>query len=171
MKMFKKLMAVALVGVMALSMLTGCAVSDAIAEKQAEKGLENAYKTVTGVDVNFKQTNADAFTNAKKAVRDSIKDKELVTDKAVLADATKNFTIVVVPEPKNPTKEDSWKNTAVKVITAAESSTVNEGIYLHGTNDLTAKVNITSVEGVDAKGKKETYYIFVFAASEAAYNK
>ncbi len=30
MKMFKKLMAVALVGVMALSMLTGCAVSDAI---------------------------------------------------------------------------------------------------------------------------------------------
>ena len=48
MKMFKKLMAVALVGVMALSMLTGCAVTNAIAEDKAEKALENACKTVTG---------------------------------------------------------------------------------------------------------------------------
>ena len=32
MKMFKKIMAVALVGVMALSMLTGCAVTNAIIE-------------------------------------------------------------------------------------------------------------------------------------------
>ena len=34
MKMFKKIMAVALVGVMALSMLAGCAVTNAIAEGQ-----------------------------------------------------------------------------------------------------------------------------------------
>ena len=54
MKMFKKLMAVALVGVMALSMLTGCAVTNAIAEDKAEKALENACKTVTGETVNFK---------------------------------------------------------------------------------------------------------------------
>ena len=60
MKMFKKLMAVALVGVMALSMLTGCAVSDAIAEDKAEKALENAYKTATGETVNFKSLKVDS---------------------------------------------------------------------------------------------------------------
>ena len=60
MKMFKKLMAVALVGVMALSMLTGCAVSDAIAEDKAEKALENACKTVTGETVNFKSLKVDS---------------------------------------------------------------------------------------------------------------
>ena len=37
MKMFKKIMAVALVGVMALSMLAGCAVTDAVKERQLRR--------------------------------------------------------------------------------------------------------------------------------------
>lgn len=42
MKMFKKIMAVALTAVMAVSMLTGCAVTDAIIEDKAKDALENA---------------------------------------------------------------------------------------------------------------------------------
>lgn len=45
MKMFKKLMAIALVGVMALSMLTGCAVTDSI----KEKALRNALGTAASI--------------------------------------------------------------------------------------------------------------------------
>ena len=41
MKMFKKIMAVALVGVMALSMLTGCALGDKIDEKALVKALKS----------------------------------------------------------------------------------------------------------------------------------
>ena len=37
MKMFKKLMAVALTAVMAVSMLTGCALTDAVRDKAVEK--------------------------------------------------------------------------------------------------------------------------------------
>ena len=57
MKMFKKIMAVALVGVMALSMLTGCAVTNAIIEDKAETALENAWRTHDNTDVNFKSVN------------------------------------------------------------------------------------------------------------------
>lgn len=45
MKMFKKLMAIALVGVMALSMLTGCAIGDAVHEKQLLNALNDAGTT------------------------------------------------------------------------------------------------------------------------------
>ena len=63
MKMFKKIMAVALVGVMALSMLTGCAVTNAIAEDKAEKALENACMTVMGETVNFKSLIGNGINN------------------------------------------------------------------------------------------------------------
>lgn len=52
MKMFKKLMAIALVGVMALSMLTGCAIGDAVHEKQLLNALNDAG-TTTKVNGDF----------------------------------------------------------------------------------------------------------------------
>lgn len=45
MKMFKKIMAVALTAVMAVSMLTGCAIGDAVHEKQLLKALNDAGTT------------------------------------------------------------------------------------------------------------------------------
>lgn len=45
MKMFKKIMAVALTAVMAVSMLTGCAIGDAVHEKQLLKALNSAGTT------------------------------------------------------------------------------------------------------------------------------
>ena len=71
MKMFKKIMAVALVGVMALSMLTGCAVTNAIIEDKAETALENAWRTHDNTDVNFKSVNftgEKAYKDAKESV-------------------------------------------------------------------------------------------------------
>ena len=50
MKMFKKIMAVALTAVMAVSMLTGCALSDAVRDKAVEKAL-NASCPVTVLTV------------------------------------------------------------------------------------------------------------------------
>lgn len=52
MKMFKKLMAIALVGVMALSMLTGCAVTDSI----KEKALRNALGTAASIGLGSGKT-------------------------------------------------------------------------------------------------------------------
>ena len=175
MKMFKKLMAIALVGVMALSMLTGCAVTDAIAEDKAEKALENAYKTATGETVNFKSLKVDSSVTSP--VKNDIKNGVIkVEDDKAYATTVKNgdkvYTVVVVTEPKSATTIENWKHPAVNVLSAAFATT--SGIHLEGTTNKTAKVDVTvDIEGKDATDstKKDTYAMFVFAANDKAYNK
>lgn len=179
MKMFKKLMAVALVGVMALSMLTGCAVTNAIVEDKAEKALENAYKTVTGETVNFKSLSVGS--NVTSPVKADIKNgtillKDGETYAKTVKSGDKVYTVVVVTEPKSATKIENWKNVAFNVLHAAIArGTIDqtEGIRFEGTNDKTAKVNvIVDLEGKDKtdNSKKDTYAMFVFAANDKAYN-
>lgn len=179
MKMFKKIMAVALVGVMALSMLTGCAVTNAIAEDKAEKALENAYKTVTGETVNFKSLSVgSSVTSPVKAdIKNGIillKDDE--TYAKTVKSGDKVYTVVVVTEPKSATKIENWKNVAFNVLNAANTqgeTDQTEGIRFEGTNDKTAKVNVNvGLDGMDKtdNSKKDTYAMFVFAANDKAYN-
>lgn len=180
MKMFKKIMAVALVGVMALSMLTGCAVTNAIAEDKAEKALENAYKTVTGETVNFKSLSVGSSVttpvkNDIKSGKITVKDGE--TYATTVKSGNKVYTVVVVTEPKSATTVENWKHTALNVMRAAiKQGKIDgtEGIHIEGTNDKTAKVNvIVDLEGKDKtdNSKKDTYAMFVFAADKATYNK
>lgn len=173
MKMFKKIMAVALVGVMALSMLTGCAVTNAIIEDKAEKALESAWRTHDNTDVNFKSVNftgEKAYKDAKESVnKGNTKVKEGVAQ--VFAQADGNYTVVVVAEPKSAKKVDSWKNLADKVLVVAGWE---NGVYLNGTNSKTAKVDIeTGIKGKNFEdtNKDDTYTIFVFAKTKPAYDK
>ena len=176
MKMFKKIMAVALVGVMALSMLTGCAVTNAIAEDTAEKALENAFKTVTGETVNFKSLSVGS--NVTSPVKADIKNgtillKDGETYAKTVKSGDKVYTVVVVTEPKSATKIENWKHTALNVMRAAIEPGKTDGIHFEGTNDKTAKVNvIVDLEGKDEtdNSKKDTYAMFVFAANDKAYN-
>lgn len=179
MKMFKKIMAVALVGVMALSMLTGCAVTNTIAEDKAEKALENACKTVTGVTVNFKSLSVgSSVTDPVKAdiKNGTILLKDGETYAKTIKSGDKVYTVVVVTEPKNATKIENWKYTALNVMMAAIGQgkiDQTEGIKIEGTNDKTAKVNvIVDLDGKDKTddSKKDTYAMFVFAANDKAYN-
>ena len=175
MKMFKKIMAVALVGVMALSMLTGCAVTNAIAEDKAKSALENACKTATGETVNFKSLKVDSSVTGpvKTEIKNGtiqLKDDETYVTTAKSGD--KVYTVVVVTEPKSATKIENWKHTALNVLAAA--TTKPYGIHLEGTTNKTAKVDVTvDIEGKDKtdNSKKDTYAMFVFAANDKAYNK
>lgn len=174
MKMFKKIMAVALTAVMAVSMLTGCAVTNAIAEDKAEKALENAYKTVTGENVNFKSLSVDSSVTGpvKTDIKNGtilLKDGETYAETVTVGD--KEYTVVVVTEPKSATKYNNWKNVALNVLSAAFNENT---IWFEGTTNKTAKVDVTvDLEGKNATDstKKDTYAMFVFAANKAAYNK
>lgn len=174
MKMFKKIMAVALTAVMAVSMLTGCAVSDAIAEKQAEKALEHAYTVALGQDVEFTQVEKDAYKNAAEKLKKNIKDKKATYAEAtnVASETTADYSVVVVPAPKSATSYNAWE----KAIGAVIKKTPTKGVYFEGTvgnGTLKGKVNIQVVEGVKAgdKDKSQDYVIFVFAATKTAYDK
>lgn len=172
MKMFKKIMAVALVGVMALSMLTGCAVTNAIIEDKAETALENAWSTEKKEVVNFKSgkfTGTDAYKKAKKDVENGtvkVKDGEAT----LFTQSDANYTVVVVAEPSSAKKVKNWNGLAKTVLGTAGWNT---GIYVNGTNSKTAKVDIvTGIKGKNAtEDKNDTYTIFVFAKTETAYNK
>lgn len=172
MKMFKKIMAVALVGVMALSMLTGCAVTNAIIEDKAETALENAWSTEKKEVVNFKSgkfTDTDAYKKAKKDVENGtvkVKDGEAT----LFTQSDANYTVVVVAEPSSAKKVKNWNGLAKTVLVTAGWNT---GIYVNGTNSKTAKVDIvTGITGKNAtEDKNDTYTIFVFAKTETAYNK
>lgn len=170
MKMFKKIMAVALVGVMALSMLAGCAVTDTVKEKAAEKGLEVAARAYTGKDVEFTQVNKAEYKDAMKDVKTAIKEKNYKDPDvaAVLSATTTDYSVVVIAEPKSATTSAAWEKVGLKILTTAAA------IHQESANNgktIKAKVHIEAVEGVDAKGKDQTYFVFVFAATEAAYNK
>lgn len=172
MKMFKKLMAVALVGVMALSMLTGCAVTNAIIEDKAETALENAWSTEKKEVVNFKSgkfTGTDVYKKAKKDVENGtvkVKDGEAT----LFTQSDADYTVVVVAEPSSAKKVKNWNGLAKTVLVTADWNT---GIYVNGTNGKTAKVDIvTGIKGKNAtEDKNDTYTIFVFAKTETAYNK
>ena len=97
MKAFKKLMAAALVCVMALTVLTGCAVSDNIAEKKLVEKLND----VSSVSYTHKK---DLDDEAQKAWNDN-KDAE---GSAVKEINGVSYTYVIVKKPSDANKKDSW---------------------------------------------------------------
>ena len=110
MKMFKKIMAVALTAVMAVSMLTGCALTDAVRDKAVEKALESKLSG-NGVEVKVSTTDAKEYKDMVKAVKqeltsDTNKDK-VPTEVVITTTATKGYVAVVV---KASNKSNNVKN-------------------------------------------------------------
>lgn len=110
MKMFKKIMAVALTAVMAVSMLTGCALTDTVRDKAVEKALESKLSG-NGVEVKVSTTDAKEYTDVVKAVKQELKsdaNKDKVpTEVVITTTATKGYVAVVV---KASNKSNNVKN-------------------------------------------------------------
>ena len=109
MKMFKKIMAVALTAVMAVSMLTGCALTDAVRDKAVEKALESKLSG-NGVEVKVSTTGAKEYTDVVDAVKKELKsdaNKDKVPTEVVITTVTKGYVAVVV---KASNKSNNVKN-------------------------------------------------------------
>ena len=115
MKAFKKLMAAALVCVMALTMLTGCAVGDNL----VEKALVNKLNAVSAVSYKHKTDLDDeaqkAWDENKKATSGQI---TIGTDKVV-------YNFVIVKKPSDATKKDSWGTQAKEADKILATSATN----------------------------------------------
>ena len=129
MKMAKKLLALVLTGVMAVSMLTGCALSDRAAANALEKAL-NSTNTQPTQKVVYNYDN-DLDKKAEKAFKslgnDDATRKTALTTAAqktaltYIKDGQKDYAYIVIEAPK--TSDDSH----------AENWTVSK---LHGTNGV-----------------------------------
>ena len=117
MKAFKKLMAAALVCVMALTMLTGCAVSDNL----VEKALVNKLNDVSAVSYKHK---TDLDDEAKKAW-DENKDKKESSGIILIGNDKVAYNYVIVKKPSDATKKDSWGEKAKKADVVLSTSAKN----------------------------------------------
>ena len=105
MKAFKKLMAAALVCVMALSMLTGCAVSDNIAEKKLVDALNDVSKSTY-------THKKDLDDEAQKAWNDHKDDESngiIIIDKVV-------YNYVIVKKPTNDNRKTKAEDINKKLV-------------------------------------------------------
>ena len=150
MKMAKKLLALVLTGVMAMSMLTGCALSDKVKAEAIEDALNS--KGVQGtVDVTYKY-NKDLNDEAEKVWTDAtLMNKTVATEVTTLTKAvigTKNYGYVVVEVPEDAKKNLSWVTSAGKIDTA-----LNTKIDDYQNKDTNGKVKNYAAQGADPASK------------------
>ena len=155
MKMFKKLMAIALVGVMALSMLTGCAVTDSIKEKALRNALGTAASIGlgSGKTVTFKGDD-DLDKVAKKAA-----DKVTYANPIVLNTVDAKYAVACVEIKKSTNTADEFEKGYAKEL--LQKLGVKGFMPKEGTNKVGVKFF-----NLDEKAANKTtthYYVVVVA--------
>ena len=173
MKMAKKLLAVVLAGVMAVSMLTGCALSDKVTSEALEKAL-NKEQVQGTVDIDYKYDNG-LNKKASKVWENEMKNKDFTLSSNSLTKVTvdsKDYLYYVVERPEDYKTFGGWI-TAAKALDKAvgtPAKTVNgtEVKVLDSNKSTTstkAKVNFgvhyDSKKGTDGKGTKNVNYVVV----------
>ena len=188
MKMAKKLLALVLTGVMAVSMLTGCALSDAAKAKAMEKALnDHAQGNTQTIKYDYKSS---LNSKADKIWEENFKDDgKNVTENALTAVTLKNvankgYFYYIVEQPKNDVKTyGAWVTDATALhnevknkVGTKSSSDKFDKIMDHKTpTDPKAKskvefgvsyVSKTVKNGQDTKTTK--YAVIVFEAAPKA---
>ena len=173
MKMAKKLLAVVLAGVMAVSMLTGCALSDKVTSEALEKAL-NKEQVQGTVDIDYKCDNG-LNKKASKVWKNEMENKDFTLSNNSLTKVTvdsKDYLYYVVERPEDYKTFGGWI-TAAKALDKAvgtPAKTVNstEVKVLDSNKSTTstkAKVNFgvhyDSKKGTDGKGTKNVNYVVV----------
>ena len=135
MKMAKKLLAVVLTGVMAVSMLTGCALSDKVKTNALVDALNYEGKkeaTVVKYEEGSK-ANDDAESNlatemskAREAVKKADNTKTAAEVESIYT-ATNGYTVIVKEVPDKANKKDSWGAAATAIHTALKDAAVKGG--------------------------------------------
>ena len=181
MKMAKKLLAVVLTGVMALSMLTGCALTDAAKAKAMEKALNDHAQGAT-------QTIKYDYKSSLNSKADKIWEQEFKKDTATVVEDTlvnvsltgvagKGYFYYIVEQPKNDVKTyGAWVTAATDLhsevspkVAKESSATKFDKIMDHNTsNDPKAKSKVefgVSYVSKTVGGTTTKYAVIVFEAA------
>lgn len=173
MKMAKKLLAVVLAGVMAVSMLTGCALSDKVTSEALEKAL-NKEQVQGTVDIDYKYDNG-LNKKASKVWENEMKNKDFTLSNNSLTKVTvdsKDYLYYVVERPEDYKTFGGWitaakaldtaVGTPAKTVSGTEVKVLDSNKSTTSTN---AKVNFgvhyDSKKGTDGKGTKNVNYVVV----------
>ena len=176
MKMAKKLLAVVLTGVMAVSMLTGCALSDkvktnALVDALNYEGKKEAtvvkYEKGTKANDTAKSDLSAEMSKARKAVEEADNTKT-ATEVESLYTASAGYVVIVKEVPNKANKKDSWGKAATDIHTALKNDAT--GAHKGGSKNDTIIVNINFVNDHEVKnGNKteKTDFVIVVAKKKA----
>ena len=174
MKMAKKLLAVVLTGVMALSMLTGCALSDKVTSEALEKAL-NKEQVQGTVDVDYKYDN-DLNKKASKVWETEMKNKTFTLSTDALTKVTvnnKDYLYFVVERPEDYKTFGGWITAAkaldgavaskgiAKTVTGTDVKVLNSSKAATGNAKVNFGVHYDSKKGLDGNGTKNVNYVVV----------
>ena len=135
MKMAKKLLAVVLTGVMAVSMLTGCALSDKVKTNALVDALNYEGKKETTVvkyeegskaNDEAKSNLATEMSKAREAVKKADNTKTAADVESIYT-ATNGYIVIVKEVPDKANKKDSWGAAATAIHTALKDVAVKGG--------------------------------------------
>ena len=187
MKMAKKLLALVLTGVMAVSMLTGCALTDAAKAKALEKALnDHAQGNTQTIKYDYKSS---LNSKADKIWEENFKDDSKTVTANTLTPVTlknvanKGYFYYIVEQPKNDVKTyGAWVTDAtalhnkVEPIVDTKSGTIFDKIMDHNTStapNAKSKVEfgVSYVSKTVKNGQDTTttkYAVIVFEAAPKA---
>ena len=171
MKMFKKLMAIALVGVMALSMLTGCAVTDKLKNDHvldAMSDVASAYAkkddTSTVDTVKF-ESKSSLNTELKNLLKDAKAEDVKAYEGGKVVDG--KYIVTAVEIEKSTSSVSEFKNYALEILAGlgqngfeAKSELSNNG------KTATFKAGV-KVDGFKTADSKTVYYAVVLVEAVA----
>ena len=184
MKMAKKLLALVLTGVMAVSMLTGCALTDAAKAKAMEKALnDHAQGNTQTIKYDYKSSlnsKADKIWEENGKAASATVTTNQLKSVSLTGVANKGYFYYIVEQPKNDVKTyGAWVAAAtdlhseVSPKVAKESSTAKfDKIMDHNTsNAATAKSKVefgVSYVSKTVGGTTTKYAVIVFEAAPKA---
>ena len=184
MKMAKKLLALVLTGVMAVSMLTGCALTDAAKAEALEKALnDHAQGTTQEIKYDYKSSlnsKADKIWEQEFKKDTATVVEDTLVDVSLTGVAGKGYFYYIVEQPKNDVKTyGAWVTAAtdlhseVSPKVAKESSTAKfDKIMDHNTSTAaTAKSKVefgVSYVSKTVGGTTTKYAVIVFEAAPKA---
>lgn len=174
MKMFKKIMAVALVGVMALSMLTGCAVTDKLKNDHvldAMSDVASAYAKrdeTSKVDTIKFESKTSLNTELKNLLKDAkAEDVEKYENGKVVTVNDNKYIVTAVEIEKSTSSVSEFKNYALEILAGLNQTGFKAKTEMSN-NGKTATVKAgVKVDGFKTADSKTVYYAVVLVEAVA----
>lgn len=174
MKMFKKIMAVALTAVMAVSMLTGCAFTDKLKNDHVLDAMSDVASTyakrdeTSTVDTIKFESKSSLNTELKNLLKDAkAEDVEKYENGKVVTVNDNKYIVTAVEIEKSTSSVSEFKNYALEILAGLKQTGVKAKTEMSN-NGKTATVKAgVKVDGFKTADSKTVYYAVVLVEAVA----
>lgn len=176
MKMFKKIMAVALTAVMAVSMLTGCAFTDKLKNDHVLDAMSDVASTYAKKDDTNKvdtvkfESKSSLNTELKNLLKDAkAEDVEKYENGKVVTVNNNKYIVTAVEIEKSTSSVSEFKNYALEILAGLNQSNSNVEAKAELSNNgktATFKAGV-KVDGFKTADSKTVYYAVVLVEAVA----